>query len=64
MSDKKTKITDYKVIEVSSLIQLEHYVQDMIRRGYQPLGGVQVTHEEDGEPYSYLQAMVKIKEGE
>lgn len=64
MAKSNTKITDYKIEEATSKEQLERYVKFLIRIGWEPLGGVNVTCKDDGWPHTYSQAMIKIKEGE
>lgn len=50
------KIIKYTVVRFSSTVYLSHEVDEMIRRGWQPIGGVYV----DGN--FYLQSMVMYEQ--
>jgi len=48
---------DYKIVQVNGVVaSLEAKVQDMIKKGYKPIGGVCRI---SGGSYGFCQAMVK-----
>ena len=49
-------VVDYKVLSSMDLDTLEEYVNGLIRKGWEPQGGVSVEH---GVIFRYMQAMVK-----
>lgn len=52
------KITDYIIVQEVYDAQMERSVNDHIKDGWQPLGGISVIENEDGDKV-YYQAMVK-----
>jgi hypothetical protein len=54
------QIAEYKIISGRNCNELEKHVNDMIARGFQPLGGVCTLL--DAEVLSAYQAMVKYAE--
>jgi len=64
------KITEYAVVEELTVRNLELIVKEHIELGWQPLGGVSISHglayredcEDTIEQYYYAQAMVKYGE--
>lgn len=54
------KIVNYKTIWVIGQ-PIDEHVQDAIKTGWQPLGGISHLWDEQDGSYSYCQAMVKYE---
>jgi len=57
MSDEKKLCVAYSVMDNSCLSTLEKYVNECIRSGWQPFGGISVSY--DNHRTHYAQAMVR-----
>lgn len=49
----------YAVIESESLPELISEVNEYIKRGWEPLGGISVIHEPIGDNYFHYQSIIK-----
>lgn len=58
------KITDYKIISDNAVNDLEKQVQELIKNGWQPIGGVDtfVFTDNSGQQHTITnQAMIKVE---
>lgn len=53
---------EYDVIESTSGYRLAEEVKKSIERGWEPIGGVAVTHQENGDPQRFFQAMTRQRQ--
>lgn len=56
-----TDVENYAILAEQSPQSLVVKVSDAIKRGWQPLGGVQVTFNSHGLPVLYVQTVVTVK---
>ena len=54
------KVTDYEILEAGSPGDLQAEVKQLLKLGWQPLGGVALVHEFGD--FSYTQAVVQYEE--
>lgn len=52
-------VQQYDVVKATKMMELLSEVNDMLKHGWQPFGGVSIAYQGDGQQVAFAQAMVK-----